>query len=79
MGDCLQKFKDEFEQVTSDYGLSERRKQNHIRNILWNDAQRFYVDHVKGYESNFEHTISLIDFKYNSVVGQNRIINTLMD
>lgn len=77
IGECWQEYVDEYRQVRADYNLTPAQKLQFIHNILSKDAQRFFVDRVKNYATNFEHAVELVDIEYNSAVRQSRVKNYL--
>lgn len=75
IGECWQKYADEYRQVTSDNGFKHKQKIQYLHSILFKHAQRYYQDRVEGFTTNFNHATELIYKEYNFLVRQNRVKN----
>lgn len=77
LGECWMEFVDEYQQIARDYKLSQTQKYQYLHNILAKDAQRFYLDRVENYATNFQQAVDMINQEYNSPVRQARVKNYL--
>lgn len=74
---CWQDYKDEYEQISDDYGLREEQRLRYLHNLLCKDVHRFYLETVKPNVKTYAEAINKIGMEYNSIVCQTRVKNCL--
>ena len=57
--------------------LHPSQKLQYLHNVLYGDANRYYLDKVDGYASSFQQAVSILEKEYNSPVRQTRVKNYL--
>lgn len=77
LSECWEDYKDEYEQISEDYNLSDEQKLKYLHNLLRKDAHRFYLESVKPNSETYDNAVELLEKEYNSIVRQTRVKNHL--
>lgn len=77
LGECWRDFVDEYDQVVSDYKITDKQQLRFMHNLLRKDTHRFFLDQVKPHAQTYREAVDLIDTEYNSIVRQTRVKNHL--
>lgn len=61
LGQCWQKFVDEYKQIARNFGLNEHQKLSYLHNLLSKDAHRYYLGKVKLHVTLYSDTVETIE------------------